>query len=221
MISKRLNKIVDFIDEGHDVADIGSDHGLVLLLLSKKGFKANVLGVENKPGPYENLSKTVKTINKPNFQCILGNGLENLTENYKTVILAGMGYSTIKSIIEANLDKIDFINTFIVDSHTNQDEIRRFFVNLGFNIVKEEIVYEDSIFYDLEKFQKSNVKKSYTDKELKYGPINLDKKTEEFKLKYNSKLLKYKEIIDKINNEKRITELKREIKEIEDILYEN
>ena len=67
MISNRLNQIVNFIKDDHDVADIGSDHGLLLVLLNERNFPNKVLGVENKIGPYKNLERTIKSINKPNF----------------------------------------------------------------------------------------------------------------------------------------------------------
>lgn len=217
MISKRLNKIASFIKDDHDVSDIGSDHGLLLVLLNQKDFKHNVLGVENKIGPYKNLEKTVLSINKENFKSVLGDGLEIVPENYKTIVIAGMGFNNIKNIVLNDLKKGFKRQKFIIDCHTSQKEVRGFFVSLGYSIENEAIVFEDSIYYDIIVFSLSDSKK-YTDIELEFGPFNIEKKEELFIQRYNSELEKLKELYNTIDNLDRKNELSKEITKLEEIL---
>lgn len=219
MFSERLIKISNFIEDDHDVADIGSDHGLLLVLLSNKKFKHNVLGVENKEGPFKNLENTVNKINKSNFKCIFSSGINDVTENYKTIVIAGMGFDTIKGIILENKRKLEYIEEFIIDCHTNQQLVRPLFYEFGYKIADETIVSEDGIYYDLIKFKKNYENITYNDIELKYGPINIKNQSKEFKDKYISILKKLEEIKHKLdNNNQKYSEIRNEIKEIKKVL---
>ena len=174
MISNRLNQIVNFIKDDHDVADIGSDHGLLLVLLNERNFSNKALGVENKIGPYKNLERTIKSINKPNFSSNLSSGLDNVSENYQTIVIAGMGFNNIKEIVLRDFDKGNHRETFVIDSHTNQDEVRTFFYNLGYKVDDEMIIYEDSIYYDIIRFSLNRNNIHYNSLELEFGPFNLN-----------------------------------------------
>ena len=221
MISDRLNKISQFIKDDHDVADIGSDHGLLLVLLNNRNFKNNVLGVENKIGPFDNLKKTICSINKPNFCCDLSNGLENVSPNYQTIVIAGMGFSNIKEIVLNDIKNGNKRDTFIIDCHTNQDEVRKFFYEIGYKISDETIILEDSIYYDVICFALNNDKTSYSSKELEFGPFNLKRKSDIFIKRYTVQLNKLKQIKLSIKNESRIKEIDQKINKLEEIINEN
>lgn len=198
MISTRLNEIVNLIDRNQNVADIGSDHGYVLIELRKRGFKSKLLGVENKKAPFLHLVNNVNSYKDIDINCDLSDGLDNVSEEYSTVILAGMGFKNISCIIDKNKKKVDFIDTFIVDAHTDKSKVRPYFLKLGYKIEDEKIVFEDGIFYDLIKFKKGNTSNSYTPSELEFGPIHLKNKDELF-IKMIKKEIDYNNsIIDKI-----------------------
>lgn len=192
MISKRIKQIKKYIPLNQDVADVGSDHGLLLRLLFDDGFPNKMLGIENKEGPFSNLSKLVKAINAENVSCVLSNGIDYLPSNYKTVVIAGMGLDTIKAIINKNKDKIDFISDFIIDCHTSYEKVRPFFVELGYHVAEETIIFEDNIYYEIIHFKKSP--QNYTALELTYGPIILLEKSENF-INRNKLLIKKNELI--------------------------
>lgn len=192
MISKRIKQIKKYIPLNQDVADVGSDHGLLLRLLFDDGFPNKMLGIENKEGPFSNLSKLVKAINAENVSCVLSNGIDYLPSNYKTVVIAGMGLDTIKAIINKNKDKIDFISDFIIDCHTSYEKVRPFFVELGYHVAEETIIFEDNIYYEIIHFKKGP--QNYTALELTYGPIILLEKSENF-INRNKLLIKKNELI--------------------------
>lgn len=217
MISERLKQISNFINDDHDVADIGSDHGLLLVLLSNRNFSHEVIGVENKIGPFSNLEKTVNKIAKTNFKCLLSDGLKDVKENYKTIVIAGMGYSNLENILK-NDKNFGSRENFVIDCHTNQKEIRNLFYELRYKIEDEKIIFEDSIYYDVIKFEKNNDNHVYNSLELKYGPLNLKRKNEIFIKRYSESLNKLKNLCNSINNLERKRELENEIKELEEII---
>ena len=222
MISNRLKCIVEFLDNDHDIADIGSDHGLLLILLNEKNFTKNALGVENKIGPYKNLEKTIKTINKPNFKSSLSSGLEKVPANYETIVIAGMGFTNIKEIVLKDREKGNIRNTFVIDCHTNQELVRSFFYRLGYKINDETVLYEDDIYYEIIKFTLNVDKAKYTDEELKYGPLNLKRKTETFLNMCKDKIYKLSNILNKISSDNEKYKLiKTEISFLKEIVHEN
>lgn len=192
MISKRIKQIKKYIPLNQDVADVGSDHGLLLRLLFDDGFPNKMLGIENKEGPFSNLSKLVKAINAENVSCVLSDGINYLPSNYKTVVIAGIGLDTIKAIINKSKDKIDFISDFIIDCHTSYEKVRPFFVELGYHVAEETIIFEDNIYYEIIHFKKGP--QNYTALELTYGPIILLEKSENF-INRNKLLIKKNELI--------------------------
>lgn len=192
MISNRLRTIASFVPNNTNVADIGSDHGYLLMQLFDSGHSGFLLGVENKKGPFETLKFNVnKNKYKNKINISYSNGLNDVTNDYSTIAIAGMGADNIIEIVNQNINKLVFIDHIIVDSHTKTYEIRHFFVNLGYKIDKEVIILEDNVFYEIIRFSKGN--EIYSELDFKYGPLLRKNKTQIF-IDY------YKQQIEKINN---------------------
>lgn len=222
-VSNRIKEIAKLIKKGSNVADIGSDHGYLLIELLNNNIANKVIGIENKVGPFTNLKTNLSNIIKkyPNrCKLYLSSGLSDLSNEYETVVIAGMGFSTIESIILENKDKVKFIENFIIDSHNNMYELRKFIISLGFFISDEVALIENGIYYELISFTKGN--KDYSDIELRYGPILMNKKYKDYIIHYEEEIRKLENLLlnNKINNERKI-EFKNRIKEIRTILYEN
>ena len=175
--------------------------------------------MENKLAPFKNLENNLKENKINNVDVSLSDGLQKVPSDYKTIIIAGMGFETIQKIIEESKQSIDNIDYFIIDSHTSFQKVRPYFISLGFIIDEEKIIYEDSIYYQLIRFKKDNVKREYTKAELAYGPLNIKRKDNMFKDFIRNEISQKMTIIDKIpsTNEKAL-KLKSEIKELEELL---
>lgn len=202
MISNRLLAIVNLIKNDNNIADIGSDHGYVLIELRKQGFKSNLLGVENKVNPYNRLIKNIKLSNFSDIDANLSDGLDMVSAQYHTIILAGMGFNNIVTIISKNIAKLKNITNFIIDAHTDKGKVRDYFSSLGYKIEDETIVFEDNIYYDLINFVKCQNSPNYTKEELEFGPINLIKKEDSFINMIKFEIERNKMLISKLNSEK-------------------
>lgn len=200
MISKRLSAIVNLIKNDNNIADIGSDHGYVLLELRKKGFVSRLMGVENKKNPFLHLKKNVIKSGYQNIECLYSDGLNDVSDDFKTIVIAGMGFDIIKNIILTNKNKLEHIENIIIDSHTDKNKVRPFFITLGYNIDDEVVIFEDNIYYDLVSFKKSNNIQKYTTEELEFGRINLLKMSDDFKSMILDEINKNLSIIQKIND---------------------
>jgi len=219
MISERLQNIVDLIIEDNNIADIGSDHGYVLVSLRKKGFKSDLLGVENKLAPFKNLENGLKENNIIDVNTSLSDGLKDVDSRYKTVVIAGMGFDTIKKIIDESKEKLKNIQYFIIDAHTGLAKTRPYFISLGYDIDEEKVVFEDSIYYQLIRFKKTLQKPNYNEKELTYGPLNISRKDNSFVQYIKNEINIKKDILSKIpKNNQKSYKLNQEIKELEELL---
>lgn len=163
MLSKRLNCIYDFIDKTNNVADIGADHGLLSIELANANKDKMYLAIENKSGPFLKLKQNVDKKNKYNNICYLkSDGLDDVNEEYKTIIIAGIGTYNIISIIKSNLKKILNVSEIIIDSHKNIPELIDFMYEIGFKVEKCKLIFENNIYYFIFKFIKSNNNDKFT-----------------------------------------------------------
>lgn len=157
VLSKRLNILKEYVSKDLDCADIGADHGLLITSLANENDTNQYLGVENKIGPYNNLTNNINLLSKHNnVSAILSDGLELVSENFKSIVIAGMGSDLIIKIIKKSIHKILNINEFIIDAHNNILKILYFMNEIDFFLVKIDFLIEKGVGYFLLKFIKNN-----------------------------------------------------------------
>lgn len=156
VLSRRLNILKKFVSKDLDCADIGADHGLLIISLGNQYIKNKYLGIENKIGPFNNLNNNILRLSKNNnVSCKLSDGLKDVSSNFKSIILAGMGSELIIKIIKESLKKIINIDEFIIDAHNNVFKILSFMEEIDFSLDKIEFIKEKEIGYFLFKFKKN------------------------------------------------------------------
>ena len=186
----RIKTIASLVDKDSKLVDIGTDHGYLPIYLYENEITKNVTGSD--------ISSNALKFAKANFEkhnlsdkikLIVSDGFKNLDEKYDTAVISGMGTDTIKKIL--NIDNIP--NKLIMSSHKNVDELRLFMNEKGYKIIKEIVLQENDIFYDIIKYEKGNeILNKY---ELLVGKSN--------SLEYEKHLLeKYKIIYNKSKNKK-------------------
>lgn len=192
---KRLSTIVDMVDNGSKIADVGSDHCYVPIFCCKQGKITFAQAIDNKKGPYERMVKAIENSGYSNMiEPSLSSGLDELNKNVDTLILAGMGGKLIISILEKNLAKLINVKTIIVDGHNDRPELIKYLEKSGYHLEKNEFIYEAGIAYDIMKWKKGEPLKPYTEEEFIYGPLNLITKTDSWKKYW-------------LNEERRITDI--------------
>lgn len=169
-IGKRLIAIANFVDKGAVVADVGADHGKLLIHLTELGKIAKGYGIENKSGPFHILERNLYQQKQAELVPILQDGISKLEKDVDTIVLAGLGGETIINILKKGAGNLESIKTIITDSHTSVGEVRRFIVGLGYIIKDETLVEEKMKFYEICKFVRSEQMANYTDFEYRHGP---------------------------------------------------
>ena len=208
-LSKRLETISSLVPNESKVIDIGCDHGLLDIYLYQKKISNKIIASDINENALNNAKENIKK-NKLDkiIQTRLGNGLETLKESddIDTIIISGMGTHTIIDILKNNLNKLNKINTLIIQSNTKIELLRKSIIKFNYFIEDEEIIYENQKTYTIIKFTKG--RKKYTKKELYFGPILLKKKSKLFKLNNKKELEKLNLILQKMPKKKIIDRYK-------------
>lgn len=212
MISKRLKTIADMIMKDEVVFDCGSDHALLPCFLLMNNISPKVYAGDLRMGPLRQAEYNIDRLNLTGRVIpVLSNGLEKMPEEVRVLTISGMGFHTVKEILDnGNLDNLKQI---IVQVNRNVDKLRQYIDDHNYSILDERIV-NDGFYYEIVAFSplKSTYKLNY--QEIKYGPILLKKCDREFLeyLFYRCRVLK--EIYLKSND----SSLLEEIDEIEKII---
>ena len=192
-LSLRLKTVFEMVPMGSVVADIGSDHGKLIISLFEQGIISHGYAVENKEGPFTRLKETILENKYEKFIVpMFSDGISELPSDVNVVVLAGMGGNLVVSILKKDKQKLKNVNAIIVDAHSCIPKIRKEICDLGYAIADEKIIKEDGIFYEIIKFIKAE-KAFYGENDFEFGPILRNEKSATFKEKYQSR-------IDEIDN---------------------
>ena len=174
-------------------ADVGSDHGKLMISLFNDGRIPKGYAIENKKGPFSRLLKALQDAHlEEDIVPLFSDGISDLPNEVTTIVLAGLGGETIIKILSSHLEKLKNVQTIIIDAHTSTPKLRKYISELGYIIADEKIIKEDDIFYEIIKFNKGDLA-FYGDNDIEFGPILMHEKSALFKEKYQNR-------IDEINH---------------------
>lgn len=219
-ISKRLEMVASFVNEDAFLMDVGCDHALLDIYLYNNRKKINIIASDVNELPLEMALNNLKKYNlEKKIKLIRQNGIENIDRNIDTIVLSGMGTSTILDILFKNPLKLKNVSNIIISSNNDYFILRKTMVNNGFYIKDERIVFENGKYYPIILFNKGF--KDYNDFMLKYGPILLSNKDVVF-IDYIKYLITKKKNILMNLTDKHLdlkNSIKKEISELENIVY--
>ena len=218
-LSLRLQTIHDMVPHGI-AADVGSDHGKLIISLFENGVISKGYAIENKKGPFSTLEKAIKVAKCENdIIPMLSDGISDLPSDVDTIIIAGMGGMNIIKILKAHPQKLKNVKTIIVDAHNATKEVRAEISKMNFVIAEEKMVFEDEIYYEIIKFNAGTT--AFLDEpDLEFGPMLRQEKSCTFKSKYETRI---KEIDNLLSNNSlpvgRQIELGKEKERIKSVLW--
>lgn len=172
MISKRLMSLVKYIETSDSLIDIGCDHALLDIYLIKNNYlKSIIVSDIHKSALDAGINNIKKNGLENKIDTRLGDGLEVLNDKDKinTILISGMGTSTILSILKN--EYLANINKLIIQSNNNHEELRKETIKLGFYIKDEEYFIDNKKNYINIVFERGH--KDYKKDEIKYGPFLL------------------------------------------------
>ncbi len=146
-LSKRIYALADTVNYGDSVADIGTDHGYVPMLLMRRGVSPHVIMADISEGSLSKARETFAAcgledkVSDHDFRT--GDGLQVLEPGeVDEVIIAGLGGHTIRSILEFDEAKSKSFRRLILQPRKHSGTLRHYLYTHGWDIESEQLAEE-------------------------------------------------------------------------------
>ena len=218
---KRLMDIINLIDKGKNVIDIGTDHGLVPLYLAKNGICEDILATDISEKSLEKLKLALDEDTKKIIRTKVTDGFKNIKKAHNQIaIIAGMGANTIMDIIKDSLDFARNLDYMILSSNINTEKLRIFLSENDFEIINDFLSYENDKYYDIIKTSYKKGKKLSL-AETYYGKDDIKNKSklleEKLGIDYKKNMAFKKDILEKSQDKNALLRIDERLKAIEEI----
>ncbi|HCM90170.1 MULTISPECIES: tRNA (adenine(22)-N(1))-methyltransferase TrmK [Vagococcus] len=227
-LSKRLERVGEFVPKNAILADIGSDHAyLPANLILNKQIQTAIAG-EVVEGPYQSAKHLVAELNlTKQISVRKGDGLEviNSSDNVTAISICGMGGTLIRDILNRGYlqRRLSGKEVLILQANIGEQTLRMWLVDHNYIIENEEIIYENEKTYEIIVAIKSDKNIPLTEEEIMFGPILLKNRTVIFKEKWESELKQDKNILKQLKKStkdvsQKIADINKKIEMVEEVL---
>jgi tRNA (adenine22-N1)-methyltransferase len=186
----RLERVAAHVPAGARLADIGSDHGyLPVALMRRAAIEAAVAG-EVALTPFQAAQRTVRENDlQARITVRQANGLAaiNPADRITAISICGMGGETIRDILESGKAYLSGGERLILQPNGGEQPLRLWLMENGYRILSEEVLRESRFDYEIIVAERAEVV-SYTDKELYFGPLQMQARSPAFLIKWQHKL---------------------------------
>jgi Predicted SAM-dependent methyltransferase len=163
-LGPRLKCIASLIDHKTRLADIGTDHAYLPIVLCKQGKIESAIAIDINHGPYKTALAAVQNhkLDKK-IDVRLGNGLQPLMPGeIDAISLTGMGGKTMLEILFARPDILAGVSDLIVQPQGLESKVRYVLLEAGW-LLREEHLVEEGLIYVVMAFSK---KTGYSKQEI-------------------------------------------------------
>lgn len=148
-LSPRMMMAADMVRRGHVLCDVGTDHAYLPSYLIINGLCPSALACDIGRGPLDNARKTVESLGlEEKIALRLSDGLDEVRpEEADDFVFCGMGGTLMAELLGRaewlkNEDK-----RIIAQPMTHAEDVRRFFVENGFEIAEEKTCRDSGHIY--------------------------------------------------------------------------
>ncbi len=148
-LSERMLMAAKMVRKGSSVADIGTDHAYLPAHLILNGISPKALACDVRKGPLENAKKTVETYGiKDKITLRLSDGFDEIEPcEADDFIMCGMGGTLMEQLVSRTYWLKDVKKRLIVQPQSHAEDIRRFLVENGFEILFEDACIDGGKLY--------------------------------------------------------------------------
>lgn len=211
-LSNRLKKIAELVDFGAKVIDVGTDHGYVPNFLCEKKISRDIIATDiSKNSLEKSIELTKKMGNEKFIRNILANGI--VKENRDNIIIAGLGGIQIAEIIFNSIEISRSAKKLILQPMQKTNILRRELNNMGFEIIDEEIIFEDDRYFEIIIAKFNGKKKSLDELDFYFSKSLINKKDKVYLAYLSERKVELEKILNKINKDN-----KRSIKRRDELI---
>jgi len=189
-LSERLERVAAHVPAGARLADIGSDHGYLLVALMKRGIIAAGVAGEVAVTPFHAAQRSVLENGlSERISVRLANGLAAIepADAITAISLCGMGGETIRDILDSDKARLTGSERLILQPNGGEQPLRQWLMEHDYRILAEEVLRENRFDYEIIVAERSGPV-PYTDQELYFGPLLLQARSEAFLTKWQRRL---------------------------------
>lgn len=211
-LSNRLKKIAELVDFGATVIDVGTDHGYVPNFLCEKKISGDIIATDiSKNSLEKSIDLTREMGNEKFIRNILANGI--VKENRDNIIIAGLGGIQIAEIIFNSIEISRSAKKLILQPMQKTNILRRELNNMGFEIIDEEIIFEDDRYFEIIIAKFNGKKKSLDELDFYFSKSLINKKDKVYLAYLSERKVELEKILNKINKDN-----KRSIKRRDELI---
>lgn len=206
IMSNRLELIASLAKNGVGVADVGTDHAYIPIMMRKSGYKGNIIAGDINECPLEKARQSLENAGlSDSVELVLCDGLSGVdSSKVDTVIVAGMGGDTITGILDRGLyDMPEWASRsdykLILQPVTKPEILRFWLVNNGFIITSEMQTEENGMLYQIICAQPGESPK-YKDAELYTGRLEQIQDSKYFDKLLSMHIKRFKAAADSLQN---------------------
>ena len=168
-------------------------------------------------GPLQQAEKTISEAGcSAQIQTILCPGFSKVPSDANCMIIAGMGWKTIEMILENDYDRLSQFDRILLQSNRDVNQLRAWVSEHHMTIVEEKVVEDMGKDYEIVCIT-NDFNEGYTLEEIKYGPVLLKRKDQEFLEFLDRKIKKNELIASKVTDEHKKNQILSEIDEMKQI----
>ena len=150
-ISKRLEAVASFVEQGSVIADVGCDHGYIPIYLYQKGMIPKAIAMDVNKGPLERAEIHIREYGLGEYITTrLSDGVRALKPNEAdAVVIAGMGGALMEKIIEEGEETLKSVSYLILQPQSEIHKVREYLRQHQYKIEDEDMVCEEGKYYPM------------------------------------------------------------------------
>ena len=142
-MSFRIRKLAGMVRPGLITADIGTDHGLLPILIVEQAKTEKAYACDVAEGPLAQAKANIAAHGlEGKVIPVLSDGFEHVPDDIQCAVLAGMGPHTAVRILEQAGDRLRRIDQIIVQVNDDVPMVRRWACAHDF-VIRQELTIED------------------------------------------------------------------------------
>ncbi len=148
-LSERMLMAAKMVRSGSIAADIGTDHAYLPAWLILNNICPSALACDVRKGPLDNARKTVESYDIENKITLrLSDGFDKINpDEAQDFIICGMGGTLMEELVSRTEWLKDKSKRLIVQPQSHSEDIRRYFVQNGFEILFEDACTDGGKLY--------------------------------------------------------------------------
>lgn len=162
-MDSRMMSVLNFVEMGSRVADIGADHGYLSIELIVSGRASKVIATEKNIHPFEAAQKNISAAGLGGVIDIrLGDGLQVLSAGeVDTICIAGMGGALIQKILDDAPEVVKSARRLILQPMNGAEKICAWLAENNWQIADEDLAESAGIIYEIICAEKNPVSKIF------------------------------------------------------------